>query len=50
MSLKNIILELAHKYVWDEILEELAEDCPNRESCDGSAIENYEPTHNEGYD
>jgi len=32
------------------ILEELAEDCPNYDSCTETAIENYEPPHNEGYE
>jgi len=50
MKLKNIILKLAHKYVWVEILEELAEDCPNWDSCSESSMEAFKPEYNEGYD
>ena len=48
--IKELVLKLAHELVWDEILEELASDCPNFDSCSESAFENYEPQHNEGYD
>lgn len=48
------ILNLARITMWDKVrevvIEELAEDCPNFDSCSESAFENYEPTHNEGYD
>lgn len=33
-----------------KILEMLAEDCPNFDSCSESTIENYEPTRDESRD
>ena len=53
-NFERAILNLVHKFMWDivkeKVLEELEDDCPNRESCEEAAIENYEPMHNEGYD
>ena len=47
---KQQVLKLAHEWVWDEILEELAEDCPNYDNCSDNAIENHEPMHDESRD
>ncbi len=33
-----------------KILEDLADDCPNYDSCTETAIENYEPMHDESRD
>lgn len=47
---KMLVLKWAHEYVWDAILEELSEDCPNYNQCTEKAFENYEPDHDEGRD
>ena len=40
-------MEQLVKMATERILESLSEDCPNREQCEESAIENYEPMHDE---
>lgn len=49
-NFKKSLLNLAHKFIWEEILEELADECPNYDSCTDNYIETYQPMHNEGHD